>query len=229
MPIYNRGLKIKLINVNTWAVDYLLTKDFKAENWQDLQGKSLVLPLQGGPLDFLTRYLAAENGVDPEKDLELIYRPLPGAARLFMAGKFDAIILPEPLAAVSLSKTEKAYLSLDIQKEWGKIHGDPRIPFVALFANSEFSKKEAELTKMISSYYQKGVVWTNNNPQKAALLAAEHFSMPAALLEKSFERVELAVYSEQESRKLTELYFGELLKYFPELLGGTMPDEEFYY
>jgi len=226
---YNRGLNIKMLNVNTWGIDYLLTNSFQADSWRDLKGKDLVLPLQGGPLDFLARYLASENGLNPEEDLNLVYRPLPGAAKSFMAGEFDAIILPEPLAAVSLARGKNAELSMDIQKEWAEIHGDDRIPFVALFASGKFTEEYPQFTDIINGYYKQGVEWINNNPTAAAELASRHFNMPAPLLKKSFSRVNLNIYSDAETRDLIELYFGEILEMYPELIGGNLPDEEFYY
>ncbi|SIQ54946.1 ABC transporter substrate-binding protein [Halanaerobium kushneri] len=226
---YNRGIDLKMLNINTWGIDYLLTDGFKADNWQDLKGKDLVLPLQGGPLDFLARYLAAENGVDPETEINLVYRPLPGAAQLFMAGEFDAIILPEPLVTVSLAKRKSAEISMDIQKEWAKIHGDDRIPFVALFVNGKFASEYPQFTDIIDGYYKQGINWVNNNPEAAAQLASRHFGMPAPILKKSYSRINLNIYPDSESSELTELYFGEMLKMYPDLIGGSMPDEEFYY
>lgn len=226
---YNRGVQLKMINVNIWGIDYLLTNNFKADNWQDLKGKKLALPIQGGPLDFLARYLALKNGLDPESDLNLVYRSLPGAAQLFMAGELDAIILPEPLVTISLAKSKSVEMSMDIQKEWAQIHGDQRIPFVALFANDKFIERYPQITDIVNGYYKKGVEWVNNNPKKAAELAANYFEMPAPILKKSYSRVNLNIYSETKSRELIELYFGEILEMYPDLLGGKMPDEEFYY
>src|SRR6056297_351682 len=34
---YNRGINLKMMNVNIWGIDYLLTDGFKADNWQDLK------------------------------------------------------------------------------------------------------------------------------------------------------------------------------------------------
>lgn len=226
---YNRGVDLKMMNVNIWGIDYLLTNGFKAENWQDLKGKDLAIPLQGGPLDFLARYLAEKNGLNPEEDLNLVYRALPGAAQLFMAGELDAIILPEPLATISLARGENAEMSMDIQKEWAKIHGDQRIPFVGLFVSGSFAEENPQFTDIINGYYKQGVDWVNSNPDAAAELAAKHFEMPAPILKQSYSRVNLNIYSDQESRELTELYFGEMLKMYPDLLGGSLPDEEFYY
>lgn len=225
---YNRGINIKMLNINTWAIDYLLTNDFKADNWEDLKGKSLALPLQGGPLDFLARYLMDKNNVNPE-DVNLVYRALPGAAQYFMAGNVDAIILPEPLVTVTLAKSDQAVLSLDIQKEWAEIHGDARIPFVGLFVNGKFAEENPQFVEIFNGLYKQGVSWVNENPTQAAELAAENFDMPAPILKKSMQRVNLNIYSDQESREITELYFSEILEMYPEMLGGSMIDEEFYY
>src|SRR5690554_1856750 len=64
---YNKGIDLRLVNVNIWGIDYLLTGGFEACTWSDLEGKTLSLPLQGGPLDFLARYFLLENGADESK------------------------------------------------------------------------------------------------------------------------------------------------------------------
>ena len=227
---YNKGINLNLLNVNTCGIDYLLTNDFKAENWSDLKGKTLSLPLKGGPLDFLARYFLENNGLDPESDVDLIYRPLPNGARFFMTGQVDSIILPEPLVTVNLLNNKNAHLSLDIQKEWGKLHnGDERIPFVGLFVSEDFVYDYPQKTKLLNGLYMKGIEWVNNNPEEAAKLASKHFDMPAKILQKSFERVNLNYYAESETRELVDLYFSEILEMYPELLGGKMPNENFYY
>ncbi len=226
--IYNKGIGAKLLNVNTWGIDYLLTYGFKAEKWSDLRGKSLGVLLQGGPLDFLARYLMQQNGVNPE-EVKLVYRPLPGVAKYFLTGNLDAIILPEPLVTVNLSNSEKIHLSMDIQQEWKKIHGDARIPFVGLFVSSKFAKNNPEFTSIVNGFYQQGIAWANENPDKAAQLAAKHFGMPAGVIEKSLKRVNLNIYSQTETRRLVDLYFSKILKIYPEMIGGKMPDEAFYY
>ncbi|ADQ14231.1 ABC transporter substrate-binding protein [Halanaerobium hydrogeniformans] len=225
---YNRGVDLKLLNINTWAIDYLLTYDFEIEEWQELKSKSLALPLQGGPLDFLARYLLEANAVDPES-VNFVYRSLPGAAQYFMAGNLDAIILPEPLVTVTMLNSEEAVLSMDIQEEWAEVHGDPRIPFVGLFVSGKFAEENPQFTNIINGYYGQGVNWVNENPAAAAELAAEHFDMPAPVIEQSLSRVDLNIYPEAESRALVELYFSEILEMYPEMIGGQMVDEEFYF
>ncbi len=231
---YNKGVNLKLMNVNTWAVDYLLSNDPSIEGWEDLPGRTLLLPLRGGPLDFLARYFLQENGLNPA-DVKFVYRPLPGGARYFMGGKVDTIMLPEPLVTVTLAQSKKAELKeaeliIDLQKEWGKLHeGDDRIPFVGLFAGAEFIAENQQIAKAVNGMYKKGIKWVNENPEKAAELGAKYFDMPAKILQASFARINLNYYSQSENRELVNEFFSEIMKMYPEILGGKIPDEEFYF
>ncbi|RCW88506.1 NitT/TauT family transport system substrate-binding protein [Halanaerobium sp. DL-01] len=226
--IYNQGIDLKMLNINTWGIDYLLTRGFKAESWEDLKGKSVGVLLKGGPLDFLVRYLLQENGISLD-EVNLVYRPLPGAAKYFLAGNLDAVVLPEPLVTVTSAKSDNIHISLDIQKEWEKIHGDRRIPFVGLFVSGKFESKNKAVTEIINEVYRQGIEWVNENPGEAAELASKYFSMPAEVIEKSFSRINLNIYAKSESRKLTDRYFQKILQMYPDMIGGRMPNEEFYY
>jgi len=227
--VFNKGIDIKMLNTNIWAIDYLLTNGFKAAGWEDLKGKTLSLPLKGGPLDFLVRYLMIENGVEPE-EVELVYLPLANGAKTFQLGNLDAIVLPEPLVTITLAKSEDTYLSFDLQQEWARLHnGEDRLPFVGLFASGQFIRNNQELVEEIKTLYQEGVQWVHQNPEKAAQLASTYFNMPANIIKASFKRVNLNCYPGGEAFRLIESYFGEILKMYPEMIGGQLPNEQFYF
>lgn len=226
---FNNGIDIKHLSTSVWGVDYLLTNGFKADNWSDLKGKKLALPLKGGPLDFLARYLLINNGVNPD-EVELVYLPLSNGARLFQLGQVDAIILPEPLVTVSLKNNQNARLSFDIQKEWANFHdGDPRIPFVGLFVRGNLARENKLMIERFNYLYGEGVEWVNENPAKAAALGAKYFNMPARLIEASFQRINLKQFPEGESFYLIETFFGEIMEMYPEMIGGRLPNEYFYF
>lgn len=226
---FNRGIDIRLLNTNIWAIDYLLTYDFEANTWEDLKGKTLSLPLQGGPLDFLARYLLINNGVDLD-EVDFVYRPSQKGAQMFQLGDIDSIILPEPMLTTTLNNADQAHLSMDIQEEWGKLHdGEERIPFVGLFIRGAFARNNRELVENINHYYKEGVEWVNDNPDKAAEMAEKYFDMPAPVIEQAFNRIDLSIYPEDETYALINLYFTEILDMYPEMIGGNLPNELFYF
>ena len=67
-----------------------------------------------------------------------------------------------------------------------------------------------------------------NNPAEAAL-AEQYFNQPAAVAEASFQRVNLNLYSDAEVRDLINRYFSAILEMYPEMIGGKLPDEDFYF
>src|SRR5690606_41134050 len=62
-------------------------------------------------------------------------------ARTFQLGQLDAIVLPEPMVTITLKNYDQAVLSLDLQEEWGKLHGgDERIDRKSTRLNSSHVK-----------------------------------------------------------------------------------------
>jgi len=225
---FNKGIGINLLNVNVWGIDYLLTYGFRTDTWEGLKGKTLCLPLKGGPLDFLVRHLVQKAGVDI-KEINLVYRPLPQGAKYFQTGKLDAIVLPEPLVTITLRNIPKAYLSIDIQKEWAKYReGDTRIPFVGLFVSSAFLQEHPQLLEKFKLLYLEGARWVNQNPKEAAELAEKYLRIPSSVFQKAFERIDFQCISSHKAKGRVQEYLSEILKTYPELIGGKLPDEEFY-
>src|SRR5690554_216674 len=226
---YNKGIDLQMVNTNIWGIDYLLTGGFEAKEWSDLEGKSLSLPLQGGPLDFLARYFLLNNGADISR-VDFVYQPSNNGARTFQLEKVDAIILPEPLVTITLSNSQHAVLAFDLQVEWAKLHsGEDRIPFVGLFVQGDFARNNHALVVLLKEYYQRGVDWVKANPEEASALAEKYFSQPAAAVQESFSRINLNIYSDDVTRDLIDLYCGEIMELYPEMIGGTLPDADFYF
>ncbi|MEJ6951823.1 ABC transporter substrate-binding protein [Natronospora cellulosivora (SeqCode)] len=226
---FNRGIDIRLVNTNIWGINYLLTYGFELNTWDDLKGKTLSLPLQGGPLDFIARYLMINNGLSPD-EVNFVYRPLQNGSRMFQLGNLDSIILPEPILTITSNNTEGAHMAMDIQEEWGKINdGDQRIPYVGLFVRGAYSRRNTELVENINYYYKQGVEWVNNNPEEAAKMAEKYFDMPAPIIQQSLDRTDLNIYPRDETFTLINLFFNKILEMYPEMIGGSLPNELFYF
>jgi NitT/TauT family transport system substrate-binding protein len=225
---YAKGIGLQLVNVNTWAIDYVVARDSKIKSWADLVGKRVSLPLQGGPLDFLVQYLVAREGIDPNK-IQYVYTSVPQSVQFFALGQLDAVVIPEPQVSRVLQSDAKARIVLDIQKEWAKWHrGDPDVPYVALFVRTSYAKQYPELADQVAQAYAKGVDWMNANPQAAAKLGARTLGLPEAVVQQALTRTKMRVYDRARTKALTHEHLEEMLEFSADLVGGRVPDDGFY-
>lgn len=225
---YSKGIALQLVNVNAWALDYVVASDPKIRSWADLVGKRVSLPLQGGPLDFLVQYLISREGLDPRK-FQFVYAPVPQAMQLFQLGQIDAVVLPEPQVTQLLAADSKALVALDIQKEWAKWHrGEASIPYVGLFVQASWANANPAVLEQIAQAYAKGVAWVNANPEAASKLGAKVLGIPEAVIRQALQRVRLAVYDRARTKALTQEHLQEMLEFSADLVGGKVPDDAFY-
>ncbi len=106
---YNKGIKLRLLDISVWNITYLITSDPDAASFTDIKGQSLVVSFQGSVPDVMFQYLAAQEGLDPATDFQLRYAADPTeASQLLLAGQVQNAVLSEPLAtAVLLQSKDK--------------------------------------------------------------------------------------------------------------------------
>ena len=129
--LYNRGAKLQLINVSTWGVLWLVSRDPALKSLADLRGKELAMPFRGDMPDIVLQLLAEGQGMDVRKDLNLRYVASPvDAMQLLVMRRVDHALLAEPAASMALRKTgsfplsviaPELHRSVDLQKEWGRV------------------------------------------------------------------------------------------------------------
>nr|WP_297314092.1 hypothetical protein [Thauera sp.] len=111
--LYNRGAKLQLINVSTWGVLWLVSRDPALKSLADLRGKELAMPFRGDMPDIVLQLLAEQQGMDVRKDLQLRYVASPvDAMQLLVMRRVDHALLAEPAASMALRKTGSFPLSL---------------------------------------------------------------------------------------------------------------------
>ncbi len=129
--LYNRGAKLRLLNVSTWGLLWLVSRDPGLTTIADLRGKEITMPFRGDMPDILFGLLAERAGLDVRKDLRLRYVATPiDAMQLLLMRRTDHALLAEPAISMALRKAGSGPLSLvapelhrsiDLQQEWGRL------------------------------------------------------------------------------------------------------------
>lgn len=234
--LFNRGGGVRLVNVLTWGLLYVLTaRGASVGRLEDLAGKTVLLAARNDAPDLLTRLVLGWAGLDPDKDVTLLYAGTSAeAVPLFLAGKADIAILPEPAATAAEKRAARDGLeirrAIDVTEAYAAHTGRPAgIPQAGLCVTESFLAAHPDVVAGLHAACLDAGAWVAAHAAEAGALGAEPLGLPAAVIEASLPRFRLAVRSAAEARADLELYFRNLMTLSPGIVGGRLPDAAFYW
>lgn len=234
--LYNRGLRVQLLNVYIWGILYLVTRDPGVSSWQDLRGQSVLIPFRGDLPDILTQYLLRSQGLNLETDLAPRYlSAAPEAAQLLAAGRASHAVLSEPSATLAILKAREngiaLYRALDYSRAWAEATGRaPRMPMAGVVADATLARNHPELLAWFQRAHQGAASWVAGHPEEASLLGAEEIkAIPPVAMRESLPHIQFAFAEADQVREEIQFFLSEIHSLSPELIGGQLPPDEFYY
>ncbi len=238
--LYNRGVDLKLMNISIWGILWMVSREDNLTKLSDFKGKEIAMPFRADMPDILFEQIVKAEGLDPKKDFKLRYTPHPiDAMQLLIMRRVDHALLAEPAISMALRKTKSfpvsiiapdLYRSADIQKEWGRVlNREAKIPQAGMTALPSVLDKP-ELLKRFQEEYAKSAQWCLDNPVEAGKLVSKNIEMlsPEGVAD-SLGWTNIDVKSGKESRAELEFFYNQLMQSTPALVGGKLPDNEFYY
>jgi len=237
--LYNRGAKLQLLNVSTWGILWVLSRDPAVRSLEDLRGKEIAMPFRGDMPDILFELVARRSGIDPRRDLRLRYVATPiDAMQLLVMRRADHALLAEPAVSMALRKTGSFPLSLvapelhravDLQAEWARAFGRaPRIPQAGIAAMGAL-RDRPDLAERLTRAYARSLQWCQANAAQCGELVARRAPMLSAeAVADSMAASRMQVVPAREARGELEFLFGLLAERNPALIGGRLPPDDFY-
>ena len=228
--LYNKGLDVRLMNVNTWGVTYFMTTDPAFETWADLAGKTVYVPLQSSPPDALTQYFLNEAGLTVGEDVEIVYASTAEVAALLASGEAEYATLIEPQVTSAMNQNSEVRRALSFEDEWQRVTGtDTMIPNAGFGTTQGFIDENPELTEQFQAAYAESVQWVLDHPAEAAALAEEHLGMKAAVVEAAIPNMGLTFKSAQDAWGELDTFYNLLNDFDPSMIGGKLPNDGLYY
>ena len=237
--LYNKKQPIKMLNVSVWGILKILVRDKNIKHLEGLKGKELVVPWRGDMPDIVLRAIMKKKGLSKD-DIKLTYvsNPMDAAQQLIMR-RADNILLPEPASSMVLRKTKSfpvniiaptVFIGIDLQDEWGDAYKrEPKIPQAGVAVIGDMINNK-ELVAKFNTEYKKAMQWYKEHPKEAGDMVAKYIDMfkPEAIAD-SISRVKLEVKDAKESKEQIEFFFNVLKDDDPKIIGGSLPDDNFYY
>lgn len=232
----NRGAGVRLVNVLTWGLLYVFAGPGVAiKEIADLRGKHLLLGAKNDAPDLVTRLVLRWAGLDPDKDLTLTYAGTSAeVVPLFLAGKADAAILPEPAASAAEIKAKQAGIAItravDVTDVYAAHTGQSAgIPQAGLAVTDRFLDAHPDVVAALHAASVEAAGWVAAEPDAAAGLIADGLKLPAPIIKASLPRFRLKVASAAEARADLETYFTNLMTLSPDIVAGRLPEPDFYW
>ncbi len=228
--IYARGIDIKLLGVHEWKVFYLLAAgDTPFNGWKSLAGQRVYTAHgRGQTADVIMRAALTQEGLEPDKDVKILYAPPQEIVALFKAGKVDFAALPEPFVTLAISG-DSGKIVLDFQEYWSKTTGKPaRIPIAGLFVTDDFFEEYPQESGEIARLFAESTRWGNDNVDQALAVASDILpSIPQPVLKQALGRIEFDFVDSDIAKPEVEFYLQKMKELYPQ---GTpeLPDEDFY-
>lgn len=232
--LYNRGMKLRLLNVMTDGLLYIISADASIHGFPDLRGRSLAVPFRNDMPDLVLQRLLAHHQMQPGKDLTVQSTGSPvEAMQMLMLGRVDAALIAEPAgtaAAIQGRLMGKDIVRvIDIQAEWGRATGAaPILPQAGLAITEALLQAQPGLAPALQAALERAARDCSADPDAAAARAAPFLDFPAPVLAASIPVSRLVATPARAARASIEAMLEALAQEDPAIIGGQLPDTDFY-
>lgn len=230
--LYNRGMGLRLVNIMTEGLLYVVAPEGGIGGMADLAGKRLALPFVNDTPDFVLRALLDAQGLTEKVELVPTGTPIE-AAQMLLAGRIDCALLAEPASSGVIlmgSKAGKGFTrAIDIQQEWGGVTGlGPVLPQAGLAVTVPFAEAHADLIAPLQVALEAATAQVLADPKAGAQAASAAFELPAPILAAAIPHARLVAKPAGEARPAIEAMLDLMAKGDAAIIGGRMPDDGFY-
>lgn len=228
--LYNKTEgKVQLMAVNTIGNLYIIGTD-EIQSINELEGKTLGMSAKGSTPDFAMNYLLKETNISDKVELNYAMDHAT-LAQSVIAEDTKVALLPQPFVTQTMMKNSNIKLLVDLNEAWKTTTADKSQLYTgAVIVNKEFAINNKEFVAEFLKQYEASVNWVLDNSKDASLLVEKNEIMPsAALVEKAIPYCGIVYEPAENVKNGLNDFYKILFDSNPASVGGSLPDEGFYF
>lgn len=230
--LHTRGLGVKLANIMTNGLLYVISTDPAVKGMGDLRGRRVTVPFANDTPELVFDTVLARHGLTDEVTVDRSGSPIE-AIQMLLSGRIETALVPEPAAAAAIFKGKASgkavYRSFDMQVEWGALTGlGPIMPQAGLAFSVAFLNDHAERIEPLLGALERATQEVNADPARAAGHAASALELPWPVIEQAIPTSNLVATRARAARSAIEALLSAVGAVSPAMIGGRMPDETLY-
>lgn len=229
--LYNKTEgKVKAAAVNTLGVLYICGTGDSVKTVEDLKGKTIYSAGKGATPEYALNFILKSNNVDPESDVTIEWKSEHAECLAsLLADENSVAMLPQPFVTTAQTKNEGINVLLDLNKEWDALGLDSSLITGAAIVRTEFAEQHPDELNEFLNKYNDSVEFVNNNVDEAAGLVGKYDIVPEAVAKKAIPNCNIVCITGDEMKTKFGGYLQVLADNDAKAVGGTVPDDNFYY
>ncbi len=228
----NQGIQV--LNINTLGVLYIVAADDSIKAISDLKGKTVYMTGKGTTPDYVFQYLLKGNGLK-EGDVTVEYKSEAAEVAAVLKKQPNAVgLLPQPFVTVAMAQNENLKMVMDLTEQWDGLQaegGGSLVTGVTVCRKEILEdRRMAEAVKVFMQEHWGSADFANAHVEETAQLVAEAGIIEKApVAQKALPYCSIVCIEGEEMRGMLSGYLNVLYEQEPSSVGGSVPDDGFYY
>ena len=224
---------VRILALGTQGVLHILegSGGTAIQSMADLKGKTIYATGQGANPEYILRHLLTENGLDPDKDVEIVFADPTEISAKLLSGEIDTAMLPVPAATAAIAKSQGSVRdAIDLTQAWNDLDNGSQLIMSAVVARADFLEEHPQAVQTFLREYEGSVTYVRDNPELAGELVAQLGIAPSATIaQQAIPQCNLVFLSGTDMKPAISGYFEVLYDIDPTAVGGALPDDGIYY
>lgn len=219
---------VRAIDINTLGVLYCVSGDESVKSVKDLAGKTVLSTGQGASPEYVLNYLLEKNGVT---DCDVQFKSeATEIAALLKQDPAQIAILPQPFVTVATAQNDQLKVAFSLTDEWKSVSPDSKLlTGVTVVRNEVLENRAAEVDQFIADHQASTEKAATDVDATAELVAKYGIIAKAPVAKKALPNCNIVAIAGDEMKTDLAGYLQVLFDANPKSVGGTMPDDDFYY
>lgn len=228
----NTDQSIEVLAINTLGVLYIVETGNNIQNVEDLKGKTIYASGKGATPEYALNFILEKSGISDDVTIDWKSEHTEVVAALTQ-DEAGIAMLPQPFVTIAQAQNENINVALDLTQLWDDLVADNETVSTlvtgVIIASKEFIEENPEAVVDFLANYQASIEFVNSNNAEAAKLVASYDIVSESVAEKALPECNIVYIDGTEMKEKLNGYLQILFDKNPKAIGGTMPNEDFYY
>jgi len=146
---------VQMLAIVTKGMLFILENGGSIQSMADLKGRTVYVLSQGqgAAPEYVFNYLLTQNGLTPNKDVNIVWEDSDTLSTQLAAGDVDLALLPVPNSTSVILKNPDVRYALDLTAEWDRLNTGSGMYMSCVVVRTEFAKAHPDAVKLFLERY----------------------------------------------------------------------------